>query len=159
MCVLPLIVLTVAYTFVLCCLEFMSLSFSPYLCTDDLSTGDGALGIELGAGQAVSPGVLNQQEVAAIRLPASLFQDITDNRTNVGVFFAVYSVSYLFPVQQDPANENITKRTVVGSRILASTVGPGLDFSNLTEPVSIVLRLVTDVSTHNTMNDKHFLIY
>ena len=36
-------------------------------------------------------------------------------------------------------NASIT--TVVGSSILAATVGPGLSFSRLEEPVSIFLRL------------------
>ena len=69
---------------------------------------------------------------AAVYLPASLFQSIT-NRTVVGMFFAVYSTGTLFPTK------NAT--TDVGSPVLGVTVGPGLNFSNLTEPVSILLRL------------------
>ena len=98
--------------------------------------------IELGDGEQVTPGALAPQEVAAIRLPASLFQRIENGSQtpggSVGVFFAVYDVPSLFPLS--PANEENENRTV-GSRVLASTVGPFFELSNLTEPVSIVLRL------------------
>ena len=98
--------------------------------------------VELADGEQVIPGGLATQEVAAIRIPASLFQrieNVSETRdASVGVFFAVYDVPSLFPLS--PANEENENRTV-GSRILASTVGSGFDFSNLDEPVSIALRL------------------
>ena len=80
---------------------------------------------------------------AATYLPASLFQSIV-NRTNVGVVFNVYNTGVLFPItnateQVQGTNASIT--TVVGSPVLGVTVGSGLNFSNLTEPVSILLRL------------------
>ena len=43
----------------------------------------------------------------------------------------------LFPIAND-TDESIT--TVVGSPVLAATVGPGLSFSGLEEPVRIMLR-------------------
>ena len=102
--------------------------------------------VELVESEEVTPGRLAPREVAAIRLPASLFQRIENGPQtpggSVGVFFAVYDVPSLFPLS--PANEENENRTV-GSRILASTVGPGFDFSNLGEPVSIVLRLTLNV--------------
>ena len=98
--------------------------------------------VELADGEQVIPGGLATQEVAAIRIPASLFQrieNVSETRdASVGVFFAVYDVPSLFPLS--PANEENKNRTV-GSRILAATVGSGFDFSNLDEPVSIALRL------------------
>ena len=47
----------------------------------------------------------------------------------------------LFPIMNDtqPIPETIT--TVVGSPVLAATVGTGLDFAELSEPVRILLRL------------------
>ena len=80
---------------------------------------------------------------AAAFLPASLFQSIT-NRTSVGIVFVVYDTGALFPItnateQVQGTNASIT--TVVGSPVLGVTVGPGLNFSNLTEPVRILLRL------------------
>ena len=36
---------------------------------------------------------------------------------------------------------NTTVTTVVGSPVLAATVGPGLNFSGLVDPVRILLRL------------------
>ena len=81
-------------------------------------------------------------ETAAAFLPPSLFQSIP--RLDVGIFFAVYDVGVLFPImnstQIDQTN-NASITTVVGSSILAATVGPGLSFSGLEEPVSILLRL------------------
>ena len=87
------------------------------------------------------PGQLSPQQDAAISLPASLFRTITD-REDVGIFFALYNSSALFPVNGG-INHNASRQTEVGSRVLAATVGPGLNFPNLAENVTIVLRLVT----------------
>ena len=86
-------------------------------------------------------GQLTPEQTAAISLPASLFQ-LIDNRTNVGVFFALYNSSVLFPVNGgNNINSDALRNTEVGSRVVAVTVGPGLEFQNLSEPVTIVLRL------------------
>ena len=88
------------------------------------------------------PGQLSPQQDAAISLPASLFQTITD-REDVGIFFALYNSSTLFPVDRG-RDRDAPRRREVGSRVLAATVGPGLDFQNLTENITIVLRLTTN---------------
>ena len=75
---------------------------------------------------------LSENETAAAFLPPSLFQSITD-LNSIGSFFAVYSSGVLFPIA------NVT--TVVGTPVLAATVGSGLNFSNLAEPVRVLLRL------------------
>ena len=77
------------------------------------------------------------EETAAVFLPASLFHSIT-NRTNVGIFFNVYDTGVLFPITKET---NASIKTVVGSPVLAATVGSGLDFNGLAEPVTIMLRL------------------
>ena len=88
---------------------------------------------------------LNESEIAAAFLPASLFRSIPDELfSEVGLFFVVYSTGELFPITDNVqivpgTNETIT--TIVGSPVLGATVGPGLSFSNLAEPVSILLRL------------------
>ena len=97
---------------------------------------------ETNDGDEVLPGQLSPQQDAAISLPASLFQTITD-REDVGIFFALYNSSTLFPVDGGK-NRNESRRREVGSRVLAATVGPGLDFQNLMENVTIVLRLTTN---------------
>ena len=84
----------------------------------------------------VEPGQLPAQQNAAISLPASLFERI-DDRLNVGVFFAFYETSTLFSVDRP----TLPRQTVVGSRVLAATVGPSINFQDLDEPVTIVLRL------------------
>ena len=95
-------------------------------------------------------GQLAPQQDAAISLPASLFQTITD-REDVGIFFALYNVSTLFPVNGG-RNRNEPRRREVGSHVLAATVGPGLNFQNLMENVTIVLRQITDsVSIYHHM--------
>jgi hypothetical protein len=88
------------------------------------------------------PGRLPSEQDAAISLPASLFQTITD-REDVGITFALYSSSTLFPVDGG-RNSNASRRREVASRVLAATVGPGLNFQNLTENVTIVLRQITN---------------
>ena len=80
---------------------------------------------------------LDAEETAAVFLPAPLFQSIT-NRTNVGIFFNVYDTGVLFPITKET---NASIKTVVGSPVLAATVGSGLDFKGLAEPVTIMLRL------------------
>ena len=62
------------------------------------------------------------------------------------MFFAVYDAGVLFPIINDAeinqeTNSPIT--TVVGSPVLAATVGPagGLVFGGLVEPVRILLRM------------------
>ena len=90
-----------------------------------------------------NPITLSASETAAAFLPASLFQLITD-RDAVGIFFAVYDAGVLFPITNDTqrnqeTNSSIT--SVVGSPVLAATVGPGLNFTGLVEPVRILLRL------------------
>ena len=82
-------------------------------------------------------------ETAAAFLPASLFQLIT-NQDSVTIFFAVYNTGVLFPITNatelvQRTNASIT--TVVGSPVLAVSVGPGLNFNGLVEPVRISLRL------------------
>ena len=82
-------------------------------------------------------------ETAAAYLPASLFQSIT-NRTSVGIVFALYDTGALFPITnatQQYQETDASTTTVVGSPVLGVTVGPGLNFSNLTESVRILLRL------------------
>ena len=72
-----------------------------------------------------------------------MFQSIVD-RMSVGVVFTVYDSGVLFPItnatEQVPGT-NASNTTVVGSQVLGVTVGSGLNFSNLTEPVRILLRL------------------
>ena len=76
-------------------------------------------------------------DTAAVFLPAPLFQSIT-NRTNVGIFFNVYDTGVLFPITKET---NASTTTVVGSPVLAATVGFGQNFNGLAEPVTILLRL------------------
>ena len=92
-------------------------------------------------GDTVETGVLSSQLNVAVGLPASLFQRI-GNRTNIGIFFAFYESSSLFPVHGGTVNISQSPRvTVVGSQVLAATVGSGINFQNLTEAVTIVFRL------------------
>ena len=82
-------------------------------------------------------------ETAAAFLPVSLFQLIT-NQDSVAIFFAVYNTGVLFPITnatQLVHRTNASITTVVGSPVLAVSVGPGLNFSGLVEPVRISLQL------------------
>ena len=77
---------------------------------------------------------LSEGENATAFLPASLFQSITDRGLdNIGSFYAVYDTGALFPIT------NAT--TVVGSPVLAASIGLRLRFNELEEPVRILLRL------------------
>ena len=83
--------------------------------------------------------VLPPEQSAAINLPASLFRNI-DNRSFIGLFFALYDDSTLFPVGNTSRNDGGLLHTRVGSSILATTVGPGITFENLEENVTVTLR-------------------
>ena len=85
------------------------------------------------------PGQLAPQQTAAINLPASLFAIIND-RPNVGVFFALYDTSVLFPVNGGTDRDE-TRRSEVVTDVVAATVGPGIIFQNLEENVTVVLRV------------------
>ena len=92
----------------------------------------------LGSEDQVEPGQLSPQLDAAVSLPATLFEQI-DDRDNIGIFFAWHEVSTLFPIGGNPSST--PRKASVGSHILAATVGPGINFQNLDEPVTILLRL------------------
>ena len=85
---------------------------------------------------------LSEDETAAAFLPGSLFGSVT-GREDLGIFFAVYDIGVLFPIANDTQmyqDTDASVRTVVGSPVLAATVGPGLNFTGLEEPVRILLR-------------------
>ena len=86
---------------------------------------------------------LSEDETAAAFLPASLFGSVT-GRDDLGIFFAVYNIGVLFPIANDTQMHQDTDAsvtTVVGSPVLVATVGPGLNFTGLEEPVRILLRM------------------
>ena len=94
---------------------------------------------------------LSAGETAAAFLPASLFQLIT-GQDDVGIFFALYDTGVLFPITnntQTNLETNSFITTVVGSPVLAATVGPGLSFFDLDEPVRILLRLNEELEDEN----------
>ena len=84
-------------------------------------------------------------ETAAAFLPASLFQSTTGRDSiSVGIFFAVYDTGVLFPITNSTEinqETNASTTTIVGSPVIAATVGSGLNFDGLAEPVTILLRL------------------
>ena len=94
----------------------------------------------LGSEDQVEPGQLSPQLDAAVSLPATLFEQI-DDRDNIGIFFALqlHEASTLFPISGNLSST--PRKASVGSHILAATVGPGINFQNLDEPVTILLRL------------------
>lgn len=91
-------------------------------------------------GDIVEPGELSSQLNAAVGLPASLFKQIKD-RPDIGVFFAFYESPSLFPVAGGTNSSSSPRRNVVGSQVLAATVGSGINFRNLSETVTILFRL------------------
>ena len=109
----------------------------------------GANNITLGGQGATASDVLPPEQSAAIDLPASLFRNI-DNRSFVGLFFALYDDSTLFPVGNTSRNDEGLLQTRVGSPVLATTVGPGITFENLEENVTVTLRAfeVNEVAMH-----------
>lgn len=88
----------------------------------------------------VERGELSSQLNGAVDLPASLFERIDDS-PNIGIFFAFYESPSLFPVGRDTDIPSSPIQNVVGSQVLAATVGSDINLQNLSEAVTIVLRL------------------
>lgn len=102
--------------------------------------------------------VLPEEAVASVALPPELFAGVS--RNPVGVFFGLYTEPTLFPVRVPVRMENdmSSRRSEVASSIVAATVGPGLDFSDLDPPVVVNLRLsnITINRTGvSTVNESH----
>ena len=98
------------------------------------------------------PDALAPNQTAFIHLPVSLFASVPENRTNIGVFFALYDNPSLFPVAEAEV-ENSTRVITVLSPVIAATVGPGLFFMDLDPPVSILLRLQEPGENEVCMNN------
>ena len=97
-----------------------------------------------GPERQVGSGQLHPDQDAAVNLPASIFQRI-ENLKAIGIFFALYDTPILFPLNRERRVHN--NETSVGSPVLSVTIGPGLNFQDLQNNITIVLRLFdnTDV--------------
>ena len=76
------------------------------------------------------------QEGALIELPASLFQQLGQQPTSVGIFFGLYETASLFPVGETTLTPT-GRTTKIYSQVLAATVGQNLTIQNLESPVTI----------------------
>ena len=86
-------------------------------------------------GDARSDEELTAEEISLALLPASLFQNLTDDV--IGIFFAFYKNASPFPVA------NVSNSTRIGSPVVGATVvaGEQTSFYNLIDPVTITVRL------------------
>ena len=89
----------------------------------------------------------------SISLPPSLFKRISETDTNgTGLVFTVYRKSTLFPVGGGRASSNGSasmaagEMTVVGTDIIAASVGRGIEFESLQDPVTIILLLESQIN-------------
>lgn len=99
-------------------------------------------------------GELHPTQDAAVNLPASLFQRI-ENRTMIGIFFALYNAPTLFPINSERSVHS--DEADVGSPVLSITVGPGLNFVKLEHNITIVLRLIpNNVRIHKFANKNSY---
>ena len=92
------------------------------------------------------PSQLSFEQDAGIRLPPSLFEKIKDQE-NVGVFFGRYETATLFPLSRDNGNVDTMRQTQVCSQVVAATVGQNLRLQNLTQPVTVTLKLLNKQGT------------
>ena len=81
---------------------------------------------------------LQEDQDASILLPPSLFAELR-NATETGVGFTFYETAALFPLPEDSPS-NLT----IGSHVIGAFVA-GQNFSNLSDPVTIFLRLTLPV--------------
>ena len=80
---------------------------------------------------------LSPQADAAIFLPASLFEQIAEEKDNISIFFIHYLNSTLFPVGGVNTDTSLIRRREVGSTILAATVGLSSKIKDLEEDMNI----------------------
>jgi hypothetical protein len=82
----------------------------------------------------VDIGTNTLREGTGIELPGSLFEQLDDQLTSVGIFFGLYETASLFPT----GGTTSTSRTIeIYSQIVAATVGQNLTIQNLEPPVKI----------------------
>ena len=95
----------------------------------------------------VTTTALQEDQDASISLPPSLFAEL-GNATEVGVGFTFYETAALFPLPEGSPS-NLT----IGSSVIGALVG-GQSFSDLSDPVTIFLRLTLPVclATYNIFN-------
>ena len=95
----------------------------------------------------VTTTTLQEDQDASIFLPPSLFEEL-GNAAEVGVGFTFYETAALFPLPEGSPS-NLT----IGSSVIGALVG-GQSFSNLSDPVTIFLRLTLPVclATYGTFN-------
>lgn len=94
----------------------------------------------------------------SISLPPSLFKRISERDTNsTGLVFTVYRKSTLFPVSGGRASSNSSasmaagETTEVGTDIIAANVGRGAEFESLQDPVTIILRLESQINVQKSL--------
>ena len=90
------------------------------------------------------------EEIATAFLSPSLFEQFESDAGEVGIFFLLYESSSLFPIARESDSPTTAENeddggimSQVGSPVIAATVSAGgrTEFSNLTDPVIVVLRL------------------
>ena len=82
------------------------------------------------------PSQLSLGEQASIDLPSTLFNQL-ENRSLVGIFYGLYTQPTLFPI--GTMSTESRQRNII-SPVLATTVGPNIDFENLPDSVTVLLR-------------------
>lgn len=114
--------------------------------------------ITRGVTQLGTMATLTDQQDASISLPPNAFSSSSQGK-RVGIFFALYHTPSLFPlrlatelpnssqgavagsaVMGSPLANSSQIKTVVGSGVLATTIGSGI-VTNVTPPIEIQLRL------------------
>ena len=88
---------------------------------------------------------LPEDQDASIALPSALFRELSST-TEVGIGFTFYETAVLFPLPEgSPSNLAIS-----GSPVIGALVG-GQNFTNLSTPVTIFLRLNQTVCMPSTL--------
>ena len=87
---------------------------------------------------------LPEDQDASIALPSALFRELSST-TEVGIGFTFYETAVLFPLPEgSPSN------LAIGSPVIGALVG-GQNFTNLSTPVTIFLRLNQTVCMPSTL--------
>ena len=81
----------------------------------------------------------DENRIASIQLPSSLFEQVGGANTSIGLVFTLYLEPVLFPLADDTPSNSEIRTPVIGALL-----GGIPTVENLTQPVTIVLKLQTD---------------
>ena len=94
--------------------------------------------------------------VNTISLPARVFENVTDDKTETGVLFSLYADNTLFPIRINQTESENTTFKAIGSSVLSATVS-GQNITDFTGLITITMSITALDTTIAQVNHQHWL--